>query len=294
MAGLGQRLDVHFNNPNLPKYRQDAIMGDGALVLIDHAFSTDPLIGQPVNGMMMKNHAWQNAAALAGGGTESQWELQLAVNIQSEDGFIDRSTKGGVNICMSQATQTGTSKGALIRPSSTSHPLLQYIYDNLDHNYFFAKLELTTRVAKTASVEPTEATCYKSGHSSPYTQLLYNFNRTTTVNATLGAYSDPSLPQIAGATLRCGGFGGWTVAGRPTSAAEILISMLAIGQTPSAYSAIPTNISRSCVHYWSYFEDMTAGASNFEDARDRAIAKMNRDLAPGGRLYGDTYTPLIP
>lgn len=295
-TGIGIRVPLRFNNPALRKRRDDAILSTGSLVLIDFAHSANPLIGVPVSGTgNIPNIAWKEAAALHGSGTQSDWAMDAVVNASGVDGFIDRSAKGGVNVCMSQATQTGTGKGFEVRRQTLAgNPLLQYLYANRTHNFYFSQWERITRIGLTTNPELGEAAIYAFSSGSPTTTCLLNLNRTTTVNATLGSNNVPALPQAVGNSFRSGGFGGWTATGQPTGAADIIAGLLAVGQRPALYAAGPVNRSRSAIMYRAYLEDLTASGRTYAEVQAMDKALFDQAFAIGGRFYGDTFTALIP
>lgn len=296
MTGIGIRLPVTFNNSLLRKRRDDIILSDGSLVLVDFAHSSNPLMGAPVTGTKnIPNIAWKEAAAMHGSGTQNAWSLDTVANVSSSDGFIERSGKGGVHVCMSQSTHSGTGKGFETRRQvDSASPLLQYLYANMGNDFYFSQWEKITRVGITTNPENSSAAAYASTGSSSASNCLFNLSRAVTYNATLGSANSPSLPQPLGDSFRCGGFGGWTAAGRPSSAATIIASFLAIGQLPVVFGAGPVNSSRSAILYRAYLEDLTVSGRTYAEVKAIDQALFSQAFAVGGRFYNDTFTTLIP
>ncbi|AOH83624.1 hypothetical protein AWL63_06205 [Sphingomonas panacis] len=288
-----------FTDPSLPVLRDDAILSSGSLALVDFAHSANPLVGTPAAGVSaasIPNIAWKEAAALAGAGTQADWAFNSRVSLTAADGFIERSGKGGVHVCMSQVGGTGTGKGVTIeRIVAAGSPLLQYLAANLTHKFYFSRWERITRVALTGALEPCEAAIYANSSGSPYSTGLLNLNRTGIVNAGLGSKSSPDLPQATGNSFRSGGFNGWTAAGQPnsTGAADIIAALMTVGQQPTAYNgASMANKSRSTILYRAYLEDLTASGRAYADVEALDFALFGQAFAAGGRYAGDTFTPV--
>jgi len=296
MAGIGIRLPVTFNNPNLRKRRDDGILSDGSLVLVDFAHSANPLVGAPVTGTKnIPNIAWKEAAALHGSGSQSDWAFDAVVNVTSNDGFIERSGKGGIHACMSQSTHSGTGKGFEVRRQvDGASPLFQYLYANIDNDFYFSQWEKVTRIALTSNPEHSNGAIYSSvGTVNSAANCLFNLSQAVTYNATLGSNNSPSLPQAVGNSFRSGGFSGWTADGRPTSAVTIIAGLLAVGQRPGIFASNTVNKSRSAVMYRAYLEDLTVSGRTYAEVKAIDESLFTQAFAVGGRFYNDTFTTLI-
>lgn len=294
-TGIGIRLPVRFNNPALRKRRDDAILTRGSLVLIDFAHSANPLAGVPVGGVgNIPNIAWKEAAALHGAGSQADWALDAVVTMSAGDGFIERTSKGGVHVCMSQSTHTGTAKGFAVRKQlSATSPLLQYLYANRDHDFYFSRWAFNTRLGQTTNPELAEAAIY-SYSAGNNTNGLIQLNRTGGVNRSLGIKDVPAVPQGIGPSFRSAGMDGWSASGRPTSAGDIIAAFMAVGQQPSLFNAAPVNKSRSSIEYRCYLEDRTASGRSHAEVEDIDETLKEQAFAEGGRFFNDVFTPPIP
>ncbi|QYC10554.1 hypothetical protein [Brevundimonas nasdae] len=299
MTGLRLNVTTNFSDPTneLPVLRDDYLLTRGSLVLIDFAHSADPLVGVPAEGALIPNIAWKEAAELHGSGSKTDWAMMFSrVLAQSPggDGFVERSTKGGVHVVMSQATQTGIGKGAYIGRTAGGFDtkLRVYLFNHLDHVFYFSSWERKTRLALASSPEASEALIWSNSGSATVNNLILE-DRTVnrSGSAQQGSRSVPALPVSATGNTFRNVAGKWALpSGNPSGANQIGVSLMAIGQMPSPYAGFGANKSRSAVLYRSYLEDLTVSGRTFGevDAIDKAL--FDQAFGPGGRYFGDTFT----
>ncbi|RKE50308.1 hypothetical protein [Sphingomonas sp. PP-CC-1A-547] len=291
MSGLKIVVPTTFTDTTLPILRDDAILTPGSIVLIDFAHSANPLAaGVPATGSSIPNIAWKEAAAAYGSGTQADWAMAYADSLvkgPGQDGFTERTAKGGIHVVASQATTTGATKGVTIgRDTTGSGKLGDYLFANWGHTFYYSLWQRITRAGLTSTPELPDASIAASGSAT--LNYLVRADRATSYGAGLQQTNAPALPQAIGNAFRANGVAGGTGTA-PASAAAIRAFLMGVGSTGS-YGSFGLNKSRSAVLYRAYFEDLTVSGRTFAQASAIDKALFDQAFAPGGRYYGDTFT----
>lgn len=291
--GLAIKSNVAVPNPAgaFKKLRKDAVLTPGSLLLVDFAHSYDPLTGGvPAAAALCPNIAWEEAAALHGSGSRTDWKLPFdkggAFTGAGSDGFMERSSKGGIHVCMSQSTADASGNYLLLGLyGGSSHKLKDYLYANWEHEYYFDSFERVTRLAANAGA-PT----HLIGNSSSSTVNFLNYGtRDAHFAANKQEYAYSALPQAAVGpqhrAVRNLGRSGSV----PASATAIAIN-LGVGQM-GPWNSLYQNQHRSSILYGYYLEDLTVSGRGFDEVKALRAAIFNKDvLTSGGKYYGDSFT----
>lgn len=291
MPGLAIPLDTTLTGANFPVLRQDEILSDGSLMLLDvaHTYSTIGA-GVPADNALLGNIAWQEAAALTGSdeaGVSAWFELVGGTGFSME-----RTGRGGLHFMVSQSGNLGANVGAEI---SLPTPIRAYLAANPAHAYY---LSAWTRLTKAAQAVVSGVT---------YNPATLTVQRTVSATSNYLAYDDMTdAYPLAGNPKRLGvrqdggvntlgnrlhaiAADGWT--GTPPAAASEVRPGLLIAGARGAYTALAaSNGAPSLIVYRLYLEDLTVSGRSFAEVDAIDLAIHTRRFAAGGNLNGDTYT----
>jgi hypothetical protein len=297
MAGLKIVLPGTFTDTSLPILRDDAILTNGSLVLLDPAHSARPwAAGVPANNASIPNIAWKEAAALHGSGTQAEWDQLFQQNgvypgTPGGPGFLERTGKGAFHVCMSQATQSGNGYGITLGNNSTSvtTKLKDYLFAHLDNDYYVSVWERVTRAAVANSVEEPVSHFF-SNTASATGAFLFMMNRASNSGTGKSEYNSPALPVTApGMAFRAMSETAYQNT-KPAAALNMATDIFCVGYSASGYTAFGQNKARSTVFYRAYLEDLTVSGRTFAQVQTLDKALFDAAFAAGGRYYGDTFT----
>jgi hypothetical protein len=286
MPGLKTVIPVSFTDTSLPIVQDDPILADGSLMLIDvgHSLGGWP-VGVPANGALIRNVAWQQAAAVVGSGTETT----LSSTVESQAGWsggkgvLERTPKGGLHGIPSRTLADGTTQLQLALPS-----LLQtYLRTNPTRNIYHSTWYRLTRTwdstvtgGNGTTIEHTTA----SAASTNYKAILG-----------VGGHS-----AAGGVQRRVGGVGlgnaiatqdspGAWVGTAPTDNASYRFRFFLLGSAGAwAYTDALRRAKPAIVYYRTYVEDLTTSGRTWAEVDALDYAAYQAAFSVGGRFYGDT------
>ncbi len=257
----------------------DAIESSGSMLLIEPMHPTAQwAAGVPSNGA-----TFQNLYDPLGLGNASFEEVGAIEN--GVKGKIERSTKGGLHIIVSQANALADGDGARIKMSAA---LLAHVYANLGHDYYISAWDRLTRanpnIASASTRDYNTANTISVGiaHAAP---TVWN----VVSGSSLGSRV---LGNTVGARFANVGADGAVMASSTAMNGAGLPSWGAPWFTYNqAVRASRNGFWTSFVFYRLYIEDMTVSGRTYAevDAIDHALY-TKEVLTPGGRYYGDTFT----
>jgi len=268
------------NASSLPIAYKDKILTAGSLLLVEPNHSYNPVSGVPANAAVIPNIAWEEAAALLGSGDATTLASSFSSSFTGTDAFLERSTKGGLHMCVSQVGYTN-GRGAAIRASTAIEAYLQAHPTN---NIYLSKWSRITRAASAGSPAESFETAiwnnslgtlsgrniafYRSGYS-------YTSGRADPGNNTVGN----TFRNAANASFTGGNPSSGNVRIHPHSWGNYYQSGLSAG-----------NHHPSSILYRVYIEDLTASGRSYAtvDALDHEL--WTAAFATGGRYNGDTFT----
>lgn len=286
MPGLKIVLPGVFTNSALPKLQADSLLNDGSLFLIDFGREeTSPRTSVPANNATLLNLAWDNAAAVIGGGTEATlagiFENTL-VGVPAM-GAVSRTAKYGINVIASQVAMDGANRHGGIRIPDL---VKNYVRANLPGRSFYVSIwGRTTRVAS-AGIQSIGYI----GDAGAATSYAWNFQNQPTFgpgsgSAFVGSLAEPNSNAV-GNFFRAGAVDEWT----STKPAEgSTIGAFWIGSR-GIYTSFSNNTAMSGIIYRVYIEDLTAGGRGYAATLAADKALYDAAFAPGGRFASDTFT----
>lgn len=287
--GLKVKLPgVVFSDPTLPKLYADAVMGNGALYLVDfsHPGGYDFGAATPVEGTLLPNVAWETAAALIGAGDRNTLSSTAKMNLSATEGKVEFTGKKGLHIITSQVNN-GTN-GKRFRVDLPA-PIKTYIYNNINTRQFYVSVwGRVTRVTPNAVGFPAaniilatagtptanQLTVFEHAKTRPESGVKLLGQRNTTYN-TVGT---PYFRNV--------GVNGYT----GTLGAEATVDMYWKNGPDGAYGNFEINKSASMIFYRIYIEDLTASGRTYAQADVADYALYQAAFAVGGRFNGDTFT----
>jgi hypothetical protein len=293
MAGLAIVATQNYTDTSLPVIDfDDEILTAGSLLLHDLSHSVDPLAaGAPATGALIPNIAWKRTAALLGAGDQASLKSTFTSGLQAADGFVERSAKGGVHVCISQAGFTA-GRGARIRSAAT---IEAYLFAHPDNDFYFSRWTRITRAAlATTGVDSFEAGAYNFAVGITGSRQFAFFRSGFDIPADRVA----AVPgkNTLGNVFRNIGTTDWTGT-KPTIASQVNVAPAIWGNLGAPTAAAPnpavaglTSIHPSSIFYRAYLEDLTVSGRTYAQvsALDQRI--WQEAMAVGGRYAGDTFT----
>jgi hypothetical protein len=301
MTGMKIVLPLAFSDTSLPTLRDDILLTDGSLLLVDPAHPANPWpTGTPSNAATLPNIAWKEAAAVIGSGSEEDMEVLFERNaaISGANGLVERSTRGGLHVVISESYAPAfAGLGVAIRPSQM---LADYIVDNPNNSYYFSLWFKGTRftdasesvlafsLANTPSTTQLLVAMASTGSNIPTggVKLLgarrtRTFWRPTQDESITPPFSDAIMSSIAVA--------GYTGTPELTgSSARDFMKVFSVGRMNPFAAATPVP---SRMFWRAYIEDLTVSGRTFAEVDAIDYAEYQKQvLTVGGRYYGDTYT----
>lgn len=284
-----------------PKQSTDSRLVNGSLVLVNPNDAQVPWpAGVPASGAKLPNLAWPQLATLLGSGDATS----LAVTFDnlltgSGEAFAERTTKGGLHICVSQSSANKSGHYARLKLPTA---VLQYILANPTHDYYVSLRGRGTRLSNQATYHEQLSGIWNfstADNSNFYYFMEYNNDTTGVFPGDSNGYSrrkatpaNPlgsltSVPYLVNArTAWLGTAANNLTEGATNSLQHALMLWGSFGVFASRF----VTHARSDVFYGFYMEDLTVSGRSYAtvDAADLAI--YNTEIASGGALYNDSFT----
>lgn len=268
-------LPISPTDPNIPVDVADPILTSGSLLLVEPsnltAFS---------DGGLSYNIAGDIASGIVSADVSVGATLSVSSGLQ---GQIEETAKGGLHVAISQTVEISSGSGVVaVYPQW----LLDYLLDNLGHNYYWSIWRSGTRVVAAGSNAIQYGMIRNAGNGTYATAFAHDRVYPTTNNGSRTAGSNslgPSLLNV-GAVPQAG----ITAIGEPVG----LRSLAGWGRIlPFNTGAGDSLRLPSWVWYRSYVEDLTVSGRTYAevDAADNALFTQ-QVLTAGGRFYEDTFT----
>lgn len=283
--GIKYLLDgANFTDPAMPIIRDDPVLADGTLLLVDLGHSLGRIAaGLPAEGSAIPNIAYRQAATLIGSGDQASLSPTWSTSgLTSGDAIVERSGKLGLHVIMSQVNDEEGDNARVAFPAA----IKQYMLDHPTHDYALSVWERLTRPAVAGATADIEAGIYNSFIGPATSNNLMLFSRFQGYpGVRLGARG--MSVQAAGNVLRNMAVDGFTGT-LPASLSQIEAVWTCGGY--GAFATYMTHKSRSAIFYRMVFEDLTASGRTYADFDAADLAAFNAAFAAGGRFYGDTFT----
>jgi hypothetical protein len=284
--GYKQVIGGVFTDPTLPILRPDALMSDGTLFLIDFGRGeTAPTGSVPAHNALLTNLAWETAADVIGGGTESSLAgvFENTLVGQPTMGLVERSSKFGLAVIASQVgNDTSNRHAGVALPSD----IVSYILTQTPGHAFYVSVWGRLTRSATASID-----------SIGYLGSTVNANNHAFVLYKQPAFSPSSGSAFVGGrsvpnSLSTGNFF------RNVAFDEFTGTESSLGSTSGAFwlgqrgifSSLQRNGASSGIIYRIFIEDLNVSGRSYAtlDAADKAAFDLA--FASGGRFYNDTFT----
>jgi len=278
MPGLQIKLGTTFTDSTLPKLYPDAIMSDGALMLVDTSNSNGWDYGSniPVNGNLVGNIAWAQAAAIIGSGDRTTLSPSVANLTMNATGKIEFTGKKGLHVITSQVAPNGAGIGMTINMPAA---ITTYLVNNSTHKFYYSLWYRNTRIG----LETNEAHYAAATNGSTAMLIMANTGNVGSMGAPGGQYSLNGTNNI--------GLGHRAVTtigpvGSPTTG---IANQLSFGNKGWA-SAFTANKASSWVLYKFYIEDLNVSGRTHAQVLAIDQALNTSAFTAGGQFYNDTFT----
>lgn len=285
--GLKIKLPEPFTDTTLPVLREDSLMNDGSLLLIDFGReATAPRSSVPAHNANLGNLAWQTAAAVIGSGDEASLSAKFENTLIGVPamGLVERTAKYGIHVIASQTANDSSNRHAGI---SLPAPVISHIWTNTPGRTFY--ISVWGRVTRV----PTAGTT-SDGYLGSVTSLNFHafafytppaLSPISSSSAFVGSQVTPSS-NVVGNYFKAVAWDDWTGT-KPTLVNTV--GKLWFGQQGIVVS-FQQNGAASGVLYRVYAEDLTASGRSYAAtvAADRAL--YDAAFGTGGRFSGDTFT----
>lgn len=291
MAGLAIPLNATITGAGFPILRQDEILSDGSLMLLDASHYYGGFgSGVPVDNQTFENIAWKEAAALM---SSDQAGVRAWFDYYGGTGFTrERTGKGGLHFILSQAGDLGASVGAEIMMPTA---LRTYLAAHPSHAYYISTWTRLTKVAQNvvSGVTYKPATMTIQSTASSTSNYLGYFDKDDNSPLAASAKRLGSVQSNGANTLgnsfRAIAVDGWTGT-LPSVASDIRQGMVIAGAR-GAYGGLAASAGApSFALYRLYIEDMTVSGRDYAEVEAIDLAAYTREFAAGGKFYGDTFT----
>lgn len=266
----------------------DPMESEGSLFLIEPNHPTEQwTAGVPTNGMTIPNLFNDNLTTLYGSAAvDPTITVEGGINNNTK-GKIERSTKGGLHVIVSQANALSSGDGTKV---TCPVALYGYMYNNPSHQFYFSVWDRLTR-ANDLTVTSNWAVTYEIGSSS--TGATAFFMSAGSAVGSSGAsgtvlYSD-TLGNVVGP--RFGVIASTSNALSATFTSKMVGPTLGAPASSIAAASLATRNGKwpSLVFYRMYAEDLTVSGRTYSEAAAIDSALYTQQvLTSGGRYYGDT------
>lgn len=302
-------LPLTFTDGALPVLRNDPILTDGSLMLVEPGHPLAPISSVPAAGatMELENIARDEAASLLSA-TESQMRslVSRAASLTSTAGTLELSGKGGLHAIISQAASSANNGVTVALPTKVK----DYLVANDGHDFFFSLWGRVTRAlggGLSGSGGAFERKAQIVGTASPGTLYLAAMIDSTSLSGTYpdtnGATGSLQLLGRRGiggnltagtAFLRNIGVNDWTgTSGNPGAppAAGSMEAQVNMGPVGVFTGSRQANAHTSWIFYRLYLEDLTVSGRSYAEVDALDQAQYTAEVSTsGGRYNGDTYT----
>lgn len=297
---MGQRIVItgaNFAGAGLPKVLDDPILSPGTLALYDPTHSLGAFAGVPVNGQAIPNIAADRALAMVGAGGLADMQFKFFIaRPQTDDLFLERSSKGGIHVLPSQVNQ----EIALIWAYLALPAALQtYLHAHIDDDLFFSAWWRLTR--KQTANTTIASVVHKM--SSTVNYLFHTENGKTPqpvgTSAVLGRRGTPdsndaNFSQAAGTPMLR------NIGTTATTGAAFTLANNGEGYNDrgwqfgmggiSGYSNFQQNKAPGIILERAVIENLTVSGRSYAEVDAIDAALFAKAHAVGGRYYGDTWT----
>jgi hypothetical protein len=288
VTGLGIKFSGAFTDASLPILRNDPILVNGSLILLD---AVNWASGVPDNGAILRNIAAIEAGDIGLTGELGGAVVYTGTLNDGTKGKVERTLKGAIHAIVSQSVDMTGNHGVDIElPTS----IMQHMVSNPTHNFYFSQWRRLTRSSLSTSPEAAKAFAY-IGRNTSTGYLMLTQNGTTILPATtnqLGRHS------AIGENVQGNNF--VNVAGKSNDGTTPTIAQYSLPGTRSLAQfgvlALQNNYApiRKALQSWAiyrmYVEDLTiSGRTHAQvDAIDYGL--YQEAFGAGGRFAGDTFT----
>jgi len=292
MPGLNIPLGGSLTDPLFPRLRQDALLTNGSLFLIDASHTAGGFgTGVPVDDQLIENIAWQEAAETIGAG--SQNSMRATADIVTGTGLtMERSTKGGWHFILSQSGNLGAGVGVEVVMSAG---LREYLTANTGHSYYLSAWTLVTRTANVAGTTwPPMGMVVQRNISATANYLAYadaanTFPGSASVRR-IGARNSNGT-NATGVSFRGIGAAGWTGSPPDPDAPSQMRPGLFIAGARGAYTPLAgTSACPSLILYRLYLEDLTVSGRTYAQVDALDFGLCQAAFAIGGKYRNDSFT----
>lgn len=293
MSGLKIVIPALCTDTTLPKRRTDPVLTDGSLLLITPSHDTTPWIsGVPAQGYEAPNLAEQEVRQLIPSGSINP-VFEYSGDLSGAMGTFERTAKGGLHCITTQSGSMLADNGLSI---ALPFPLMQYILENNDHEFYFSHWRRITREALTTSPDGAK-TLTHVGRSTVDGRLFFithTDGQQSPIAATRTGYRTTGLNAVGnGYTSISGPCGDTTATDASTdyaaSGTRAIAQFGSVGPQNNYAPVVPA--LQSWVLYRIYMEDLTVSGRTFAevDAIDFALYQEQLETV-GGKYYGDSFT----
>lgn len=291
---------VVFTDPNLPKLYPDPIMSKGSLVLLDFAHSAGwdgDYATPPASDQRAPNIAWEQAAAILGGGSSYDlaaiYRQAILSGSQSSKHKVEFSGKKGVHCIVSQ--NPGLASGENLRfslPSLVKDYIKNHLPDTtpageVQHDFYFSMWYKLTRPfgSGTAAQMILGANSGNYAVNAVSTDIFGRYNGAGTTSGVTKRNSYTNGNNGLGSNIiKNTVFNSF--AGEKASGDLFDIWWGRAG----AWNGFMATNSASYILYRVYVEDLTVSGRTYAELDALDYAMWQAAFAEGGRFYNDTYT----
>lgn len=279
-------IPIGFANPQLPVLYAESLLTAGSLVLND---PTHPWGGWSdaayAGSAAVPNHAWQQAAAVVGGGSASSLASASVIEGGATSRLIEKTGRGGFHVGW-KPSATISAQRVKVSPAAA---IGAWIAAHANDHQFYACLSM--RITKNAGTTPRNNF---GGAMKNDSQSLWTFDTTGDLPPSGNAHrlfanrvgtADDSVDGVVFRSLGLSGiystFGTW--GGTFDTVAQFASgrnSSWTAGAQPAPSSAL----------YFAYLEDLTVSGRTAAAVDAIAVARHQALFTAGGRYAGDTFT----
>lgn len=267
---------------------RDARLSPGVLCLYDMIHSTDPVGSGVASGLTIPNIAEDYLIDLLGSGSPGDFDghLQLGAGNTSAAVRLERTSKGGLHVLMSQVSNTVNTQGAYIDLAAA---IKTYLIAHPNNDYFIAMANRVTRAAVGGSGgvsdRPPSSVIYTTGVSAP-SNSLYGILPNGLIGDVVHYDTTPGLNTV-GERFVALDVATW----QGTDPAAVSAFPACWGQVVGSWqTSTYQNRSASSVFHWWMLEDLTVSGRTFAEVSQICKDFWTAETSVGGRWYGDTLT----
>jgi hypothetical protein len=286
-------LPLTFTGPQTEYITADKLISKarlGMLAMFDPAHSAEPLAaGVPAHGAAIPNIAWEQAAALIRAGTQESLKGQFTnLFVNPARAVFERTPKGGIHgmIAQSADAASGQNQAYISLPTLVR----DYIFANLEHDYYVSVWSRVTRAAKAGAASELPLFTIANNLSATGRYLFYGHRAGTlpsVVGEVLGTVSAPGNNTV-GNTFRNISVRGFH--GTDPSVASDLQSYIPAWGAPGPFGSFGSQYSQSHAFYRATLIDLTAAGLTHAEMTTLDQTLHNAAFASGGRYSGDTLS----